>query len=254
MDFLRSLYPPLHERLPLPALYIPTAYILYGVTIFIPGKIGRVALILPLLLLLVIGKPFYTVGNPGDDYASTGGPFGLALMFVDFFIFCPLELEPLRFVGQLSRPNKDVGIREDDCCTPWQKFKWSSRLMSTIRGIGWNIQVKGVPHNADANSERWAFVRSSLLRSAVSQLRRLVSVYLIGLAMTARVSSPTAVPTWIWNTVIGWAGGSWAYNGVDAAYNLGAALTVAVSLCEPWEWPPMFGWLSEAWSVRQMWR
>lgn len=175
-------------------------------------------------------------------------------MFIDFLVICPLESEPLRFTGRLEQSRKDVGISEDDCSTPGQKFRWAARTVTTLRGIGWNVQVKGIPDHPDAYTGRWIFVRRSLLRSAISQCRRLISVYAIGLAIAARESPRLSASSWIWSVVIGWAGGSWAYNGVDAAYNLGAALTVAVGLCEPWEWPPMFGPLKEAWSVRQMWR
>lgn len=63
MNFLRGIYPALGERHPLPALYVPTAYILYAVAIFMPGKISRVFIILPLLVLLALGKPFYTLGK-----------------------------------------------------------------------------------------------------------------------------------------------------------------------------------------------
>lgn len=193
-------------------------------------------------------------GNAGDDYASTGGPLGLVLMFIDFLIICPLESEPLTYNGQLEQSRNDAGISENDCSTPGQKFKWVARLITTLRGIGWNIQVKGVPGHPDAHTDHWVFVRRSFLRAAISQSRRLMSVYMIGRAISARESCTLSAPPWFWNVVVGWAGGSWAYNGVDAAYNLGAALTVAVGLCKPWEWPPMFGPLKKAWSVRQMWR
>jgi hypothetical protein len=56
------------------------------------------------------------------------------------------------------------------------------------------------------------------------------------------------------DSVVGWSGAIWIWDRLTCFYSLAAAFSVAVGLCETWEWPPLMGQLSDAWSVRQMWR
>ncbi len=254
MDFLRRLYPPLNERRPLPALYIPTIYVIYAITVFIPGKYARIFVTFPVLLVLALGVPCFTTGDISQDYGSGGAPFSLLLAYIDFYIFSQLEDEPRRWTGQLNPKNAVTDIREDDCTTMWQKIEWTLRFTTIVRGIGWNVQVKGVPVHHAANSSRFEFVRQIAFFSARCWVYKLLCVAGIGFATSIHAESESPVLRPCTSILIGWLGGAWAMNGINWLYSTAAALTVALGIYQPWEWPPLFGPLSEAWSVRQMWR
>lgn len=255
MEFLNSIYPPLHERTPLPALYVPAAYALYALTPFLPGKTGRNFIIFPLLLSLALANPFYTLGDANGDYGTSIAPIGLCLMYFDFFVLCVHEDDQVRYSGARGPDAaKDAGTGEDDCKTLSEKIKWSLRLTTAIRGIGWNWQVKGVPPLRDAELTRRKFVMRQLARASLLWVCKMLSLYLLAFTGTAEKHTRSPLLRWAFYAAFGWCGAASGWNGLKVIYHVSAAINVGIGLCEQWEWPPLFGSLSEAWSVRQMWR
>lgn len=233
MDLLRNVYPPLDERAPLPGFYIPAIYATYFVTLLLPYRNVRILTTLPLLFALVIVfKPYFTAGSAGDDYGISANLIIPLVLYVDFLILSMREGEPVRFTSQLIPTKKDAGISEEDCTTTREKAKWTLRLITTQRGIGWNVQVNGVPNHPNAQAARWAFVRKSAWKSALCVFRRYLSSYMIGLAITAGGAWQSSAMVWVWKIFLGWAGGSWTYNGLRAFYDGTAAVTVALGICE----------------------
>ena len=255
MERLANMYPKLEERYPLPRLYVLAAYFLFIITPLIPRMTGRVLIILPLLLILTVSYPFFKTSNINDDYGRSFPILGMPLAFLDFFVLSPLEGEDIRYVGQRrSSSEKNRGVDEDGCDTMWKKVKCSARLVSNMRGIGWNWQVKGVPQPADPNPSRSNFVLKQLMLATLSWNYKMLCRYFTGAATAVKLYTDSTIAHYICDVVIGWCGASWAYNGLNCYYRLCTAVSVAVGLCEQWEWPPLFGPLSDAWSVRQLWR
>ena len=83
---------------------------------------------------------------------------------------------------------------------------------------------------------------------------KMVCLYVMGAANASKTTTNNPMIHGILDSVIGWCGAAWAYNGLNTFHRLFAAVSVALLVCEPWEWPPLFVPLREAWSVRQIWR
>ena len=255
MDSLTSIssfYPSLAERRPLPTLYIPVAFCLTIITFFIPSRSIAILTTYPLLVLLALSTPYFTSGDPLSDYGTGGFRLGMTLWYLDFLILSPWTGEDVSFIGD-GKSGKRITAEE-----PKSWFKqliWALRLMVTPnRGIGWSWQVKGVPQDLDVGLSKWKYVRRRFLRGVVTFIRSLAALYVMGLATTIQEQKNDI---WTWtalNAIIGWSGAIWAWNGINYMYNTASAVTVAIGLCEQWEWPPLTGSLSDAWSVRQMWR
>ena len=254
MNHLTSLYPALKHRYQRPSLYLQTAYFLFIITPLFPRKSGRICIILPLLIILAVIYPCFTTGNFSDDYNQFFPLVTLPLAFLDFFVLSPLEGDDVRFLKPPQPGKEATGVSESDCSTAWEKLKWALRLVTNMRGVGWNWQVKGVPEHSNSGLRRFDFVVKYLILAGRSWIYKIMCHYLIGIATAGQFYTNNAIILRVCDVLIGWAGASWAYHGLNSVYRLGAALSVAIRLCEPWEWPPLFGSLSDAWSVRQMWR
>lgn len=253
MEYFRQI-PSLDQRASLPAGYVLTAYALYAVTVFMPGKSARLFITFPLLLLLAAACPFYTTGNASSDYGNAYILLSLVLFYLDFLLLCPLQGESMRFVGPQRGAKSITGVGEDDCATVQDKLVWTARLVTISRGIGWNVQVKGVPAHPLAKSTRSDFVRKMVFRAGRSWVYKLLFMAGMGFATTMKEDAKSSTTRWAMGIAIGWCGAAHSYTGIKWLYSSGAAASVAIGLCEPWEWPPMFGSLRDAWSVRQMWR
>lgn len=256
MDALRSLlhiYPEPADRLPLPTLYLPAGFVLTIIPFFISNDRGRISLTAVPLLPLALGRPFFTAGSPQVDY-NTGGMFvGMLLQYLDFLMLSPTEGEEIAFVGDMRIQAK--AVREADNQTLWQKLKWSLRLMITPnRGIGWSWQVKNVPPNRLAHVPRKEFVKQHLFRSTAAFVRMHLSLYAMGICLGLQANVLGSGTYIVTDVVTGWCGASWAWNGLNYIYSVAAVATAVIGICEQYQWPPITGSLSEAWSVRQMWR
>ena len=255
MDLLTSIssfYPSLAERRPLPTLYIPVAFSLTIIPFFIPSRSIGILTTFPLLVLLALSRPYFTSGDPLSDYATGGVLLGMTLWYLDFLILSPWTGEDVSFIGD-GKSGRRITAKEPKPLL--KQLIWALRLMVTPnRGIGWSWQVKGVPHDPDVGLSKWKYVRRRLLRGVVTFIRSLAALYVMGLATTVQEQRKGL---WTWtalNVIIGWSGAIWAWNGINYMYNIASAVTVAIGLCGQWEWPPLTGSLSDAWSVRQMWR
>lgn len=254
MKNLATFYPNLEKRHDLPRWWVPGSIIVFAVTPLIPGARTRMFSILPILIILAAGKPAFTAHSVSDDYGGAFPALAMPLAFLDFFVLSLLEGKEVRFMGRLDSGKAAAGVSEDDCTTTWKKMKWALRLATSMRGIGWDWQVKGVPQHPDGSSGRTSFVIKYLVLAAISWVCKTACLYVIGAATAAKFHTDSPVARGLLDVVVGWCGVSWAYQGLNANYRLGAALSVGVGMCEPWEWPPLFGSLREGWSVRLMWR
>ena len=260
MDLAASLYPPLHERAPFPALYLPITFFLTLVPFLFPNRRLGVVVTFPILLLLCIRAPFYTFGSPSSDYYNSGPFLAMLLWYLDFLILtptngpdAPVYIGPSRMVAtsDKSKIQALAGLS-----SPLQKLRWAFSLMiPSHRGIGWNWQVKGVPSDPNARLSKWKYVRKHTQRIALTYFRSVAMLIILGFSST--MQKELGGQGWqsiFLNVMMGWTGAIWVWDRLNCFYSLLAALSVAIGLCETWEWPPLTGLLKDAWSVRQMWR
>ncbi|KAI1140803.1 membrane bound O-acyl transferase family-domain-containing protein [Hypoxylon sp. FL0543] len=245
-----SQYPRLDEREPLPPQQLPAALAVVVLGYFLGPGIVQTWGVAYVLLLLGAFRPFFTTGDVVTDYTQSGLFFVLLLSYLDHGT--KTQSGP-RYVGNPDTPLPNGGIGQRDSKTWMEKLKWSLRLATTPRGIGWNWQVKNVPSRPNANRPRLEFVRDRVAELAWRTALKALAVYIAGFCQAVRWSSTSPVASWLLDGVVGWCGAVWSWHTIGVAHAAGAAITVLLGICEPWEWPPVFGRLADAWSVRQAW-
>jgi hypothetical protein len=261
MDLISSLYPVLSERRPYPTLYLPASFFLTLVPFLTSNRLLGVSATFPILLLLCIWAPFYTFGSPSADYYNSGPFMAMLLWYLEFAVFTPPDgPDAPVFIGSASviaAQSKSKAKTLADISSRLQKLRWAFRLMiPPNRGIGWNWQVKSVPSDPNAMLPKWSYVRTHLQNVLVTYLRSVAMLIIMGFASTME-NELNVNQDWqsvVLNAVVGWSGAIWVWDRLGCFYSLAAALSVTIKLCETWEWPPLMGPLSDAWSVRQMWR
>lgn len=261
LDRISSIYPTLEDRRPLPALYTPTAYLFTILPWLLPKSQARILATLPILSLLFFLRPYYTSGSPLEDYNSAIYLFCWLTGYLDFLVFSPALNEPdprfqgpSKVEGSGSYDTYPSGTGIDDCHTLWGRLKFAIRLNIFGRGIGWNWQVKNVPAITDANKTKWTYVRDRFLSAISSFIKRTITVYLLGAAIALQNHIDPGTPVYYaLNIAIGWLVAAWPWHSIPFIYDLAAAASVALGICDQWEWPPYFGPLEEMWSVRRTW-
>jgi hypothetical protein len=251
-----ALYSPLEDRRPVPVWLVPTSILLFIVTPLFTNTQIRVALIVPMLVSMAAITPFYTDGTAQGDYNWPVAPLLCGLAGLDFYVVSPLLSDPVQYEGGAKGQTNHIASSLTEQYVP-ERLRNSINLLCTGplgRGIGWNWQVKGVPSHCYDKMSRGQFAVYHLLLAAKSILYKCFCLYLLGLNASVKAASHNAAVQMLCHVLVGWSGAFWAVNGINTMYRAVAASTVAVGLCDPWQWPPMFGSLQDAWSVRQMWR
>jgi hypothetical protein len=169
MDLIASLYPPLSERRPFPALYLPVCFLLNLVPFLSSDRRLGVLFTLPILLLLCFRAPFYTFGSPSADYYNSGPFLAMLLWYLDFVILSPSDgPDAPIFIGNPSTTvTSETSLVHDrlETRSALQKLGWAFRLMiPSHRGIGWNWQVKSVPPVSNVKFSKRAYVMLHLER------------------------------------------------------------------------------------------
>ncbi|KAI0010928.1 hypothetical protein F4779DRAFT_260529 [Xylariaceae sp. FL0662B] len=251
-NLINPFYPPIEERAPLPAFYLPAAFALLVLGYAIgPGLIRNTA-ISSLLLLLTLQRPYYTAGSVASDYSFSG------VCIIYFLASLDLGNSNPRWIGRTDKPapkDGSSGVAWRDAKTWPQRLGWAFNLATTNRGIGWDWQVKGVPAHPEPDATRLRFVGKRVLDFARHVALKSLAVYGIGFCQTVQ---PAVVQTSPWTAhllgvIENWCGAVWGWNTIGLAYAAGAAITVLLGIYEPWQWPPMLNSVTMAWSVRRIW-
>ncbi|KAI0883682.1 membrane bound O-acyl transferase family-domain-containing protein [Annulohypoxylon maeteangense] len=247
---LFSHYPPVSERLPLPPQQIPIAYAVVILAYFFGPGFFQTQITSYVLMIIAFYRPFFTSGDVVTDYTMSSMFFVLWIMHV--YHAGNKDGGP-RYIGNPEKPLPGGGVGDRDSPTYLQKLKWAVRLTATPRGIGWDWQVKNVPPHPGANLPPLQFVWGQVVEVVWRTALKAVAVYVIGVCKAVQLSTTSLVADWLLDTTVAWCGAVWSWNTIGASNAAGAAITVMLGICEPWEWPPVFGSLGDAWSVRQVW-
>ncbi|KAI8957042.1 hypothetical protein F5Y11DRAFT_113937 [Daldinia sp. FL1419] len=251
---INPFYPPIEERVPLPILYTPGALLLLAVGYAIGPGLIQTTVISSLLVLLFLLRPYYAIGNAVHDYGLSGWFIVFLLLFLDFSSTNP------RWTGRTDgfssrRDGKDIPQSDLKTKTWPQRFVWGLRLATTLRGIGWDWQVKGVPAHLDPDASRLQFVRRRILDLVGHFTVKSIALYVIGLCETVQQAMPSSSlwSGWLAEVIENSAAAIWAWNTVGFAYAIISATAVLLGISEAWEWPPMLNSVATATSVRRTW-
>ncbi|KAL8648013.1 MAG: hypothetical protein Q9210_005225 [Variospora velana] len=164
----------------------------------------------------------------------------------------------------------------------FRKLKWALVLMFNMRGVRWNYQVRNVPKAKPMS--KWSFVFSQTLAAVYYMLAADLVVQLgIHLFYTASDGQVGALNTkyltlrhrhWRWRFVKALVFGATPYYICCLQYTIGSVVAVALGLSEPQvsitvakpaafvagasahrtqDWPPYFGSIGDATTVRAFW-
>jgi hypothetical protein len=275
--------PPQIITLQIPLLYLNNIIIL---AIGPKRQTLRLAISLPILILLVT-QSLYRQWDAGwgNHYAINCLVWSVVFMYVDWILLSSPDKERWRKI-QYSAPQGASHssakalvagkIREDEVVerktsykemaggageTFWTRCWWGCRLATTNRYTGWTQQVKNVP-SVSSHCPRWRFVARKMLRTALFYLLKdIVVSYSVSTPHGSWVdirdtkvyqALPTSSPFLykFWFTWVHIALTCVSMEFANAAYG---TLSVATGLAHPRDCPPMFGSVSDLYSVRRAW-
>jgi hypothetical protein len=251
----------------------------------------RLAISLPILILLVT-QSLYRQWDAGwgNHYAINCLVWSVVFMYVDWILLSSPDKEGWRKI-QYSVPQgashpsarafDDVvagKITADEVVerkmwykdtaggageTFWTRYWWGARLATTNRYTGWSQQVKNMPmSDISSNYPRLHFVARKVVRTALFYaLKDIVVSYSASTPHGSWVDIrgrkvyqpfPTSSPFLykFWFTWVHIALTCVSMEFANAAYG---TLSVATGLAHPRDCPPMFGSLSDLYSVRMAW-
>ncbi|KAG6988940.1 thioredoxin reductase gliT [Physcia stellaris] len=143
-----------------------------------------------------------------------------------------------------------------------QKLKWALVVMFNMRGIRWNFQVKNVPQPKQRLNRR-RFLARQLLNLIYYFVAADVVVQLgIRLFYTAADGESSILdskdltllhPDWRWSFTKALVFGASPYYICSLQYTLFSIPAVLLGFSKPEDWPPIFGSLGSATTVRAFW-
>lgn len=246
---LNTVYPPLEARSQLPPWYLAACMTL-TISPFIVQQ-SRIGLAINSLLLCVLWLRYfcYTTGDAVSDYYNSGPVIALFPWYIDFVLCTPRQGAYAPVFNALNGPQSLQSLQ-----TTFQRLKWSIRLMLPAqRGIGWNWQVKGVPKDPWSSFSKTKCIAMHIAWAVCHYGQSTLMLVMLGWSVSYADQTNNPIIRSIAQGATGWAGAIWTWNRLCCAYNVAAAVCIASSICDSWEWPPLMGPLHDAWSVRQMW-
>ena len=140
--------------------WVSIPFLLICISSFLlPPGAPRLVLTFPAILYLVFRVRTSTSGNQVEDYILAVNACGLIYKYVSFVVLKTPEFEIHRVF--MSGAKKGSKIPEDPVAMePWDKLKWSIQFWTSLRGVGWNWQVKNVDELPEKLlSKRWVLPR-----------------------------------------------------------------------------------------------
>lgn len=138
--------------LPSPGSFlVPTIFFVSFYGSLLPPSRNRCIYVTVMVLLIASLVVKYPTGDPLQDELVPIQVLLLSVQWIDLYVLHTPEQEYWR----VSAPESEVGGRtRSDIGLGWAaKVQWVWSLKSTLRGVGWNWKVKGVPK--EERMEKW---------------------------------------------------------------------------------------------------
>ncbi|KAF7194662.1 Acetyltransferase sirH [Pseudocercospora fuligena] len=231
----------------------------------------RVVFVFPIVSFLAFTRIVYTTGSISDDYFVCVITLLTFLSFTDHMIIGALQDRQARLLNSPKGPRsgsstavkafKNSGIKGvalEDCVSYKERFYWACALLSSWRGVGWNWQVAKIPSNRDIGLTNRQAAYRHLTRVVKLWIRRSAEMYLINFSATLRTRNSedgdgSLAYTLLIEIIFIWSCQTRIFDSSKMLYSTAAAITTFLGICSPSEWPPLFGKVGNAWSVRRTW-
>jgi hypothetical protein len=224
-----------------PGLFLLAEAITFVSLVVRPSR-HRWILFVPILSICVYLVLFTTCENNASNNLIACNLFTLIFTSLDLVVLTDVQNE-LRLVGQKT-PISTASLSS--------RFWWALRLLHSPRGIGWAHEPTAHirPHPTTSRAQ---FLRDQLLRSAKY-------ILIFDVARVLSYSNPYFQKGGLSLTDAGWLWRSTVLAHVVTSYTILGLITtvysivsVALGLTAPGDWPPFFGYIGDAYTVRRSW-
>jgi hypothetical protein len=256
-----------------PAWHFPVHLAICFLSTALPlGKRVRAYFVLPIILYNTLLRITYTTGAQKDDYFNAMMFLIFTLTYTDHLVVSSLiQNEGARYIDpertqdpSKPKPSPHEGKALSDCATFRERLVWAARLFTNWRGIGWNWQINKLPTNPDLGVSRRQAIARHLRRLVKYFIRHAILLCILTFSRTV-ITDPyrnsdngtadksSQIQTLALSVIIIWTAQVWTMDTSKIMHHTFATVTIALNLCSPADWPPLWGNLSDCWSVRQVW-
>ena len=231
----------------LPHILLPLSQLL---CLSLPPFRLRSAVFVPWILYLAYGT--YT-NHMGDTVASRA----LSGMHWTVFLGTLCKLVWARPEHDFWRLDRIQGEGITMSAFSPRKLRWAASLVFNLRGIGWNWQVKGVPaHRAPQQKAQF------LVYQFGDWVKYYIITDLLGLYFETyhHAEGPALASLNLWDqhslarsAANALFAGAKLYYPIQMNYTLASMISVLLGVCEPKDWPPLFGSIALATTLRNFW-
>ncbi|KAH7403094.1 hypothetical protein BKA64DRAFT_641113 [Cadophora sp. MPI-SDFR-AT-0126] len=239
--------------------FLPLTLLAFIVSTMLPRK-ARIAFAVPYLVFLIGQVRAVSTGDNVKDFSRASFIFGFVLKFIDFGILTRdgevykiKNREPSTQRAASASGSKDQAPVEAKVSL-WAKFKDSAELwLFTLRGIGWNWEVGGIPVREPQTTSYFLF--RTTLQIFGSYLAWDICKHAMGLFSYIQSNHRGSFfdEPLISQVLLTWLHQLEAFCFINLPYQIGAFLTVATGFETPEDWPPLFGTPSDGYLVSRAW-
>lgn len=249
-----------------PALYV-TAELIAILGYASASSRFRWLFFIPIAVICIYLIFYTTTGNLASDYSFGGAITALFFTTSDFLVLNPdirNELKPSTSTRKqlgLLKSSKEKA-REDDGGISleagwWDRFCWALKLRFNPRGVGWTHEApstqKTAPLPKKRSGSRTSFVLTRLFEGALNAI-------ILDICTVGAKENPSFVKGgslleagWAWRTVSVFQFVGMTYCSLRMMHSFLSAAFVGTRISDPEDWPPLFGKLGEAYTVRRFW-
>ncbi|KAJ7732656.1 membrane bound O-acyl transferase family-domain-containing protein [Mycena metata] len=234
---------------PFPYAYLALYLALILAALITPPSPYRRLFFVPILVLT-----WRLVHDAQAGYLTSTLWFGYLLVASDYILLTDVQRD-LHQVPDTADPRSTrVTIRNIEYASLKTRIKWALQLFVSPRGVGWAHEPRAaLPAGAPPNTPRMKFILGQTAWLVLAFLRfDLMNLHARwNPAFYTRVGMVAAGWTW---RLVGTAGfGMGAAAGLSTAHYALSIVFVALHLSTPQDWPPLFGSLADATTVRAFW-
>ncbi|KAJ7035130.1 membrane bound O-acyl transferase family-domain-containing protein [Mycena alexandri] len=234
---------------PFPHAYLALYLALILAALVTPPSPHRRLFFVPILVLT-----WRLIHDAQAGYFTSTLWFGYLLVASDYILLTDVQRELHQVPDTADSRSTRVTIRNIEYAPLKARIKWALQLFISPRGVGWEHEPRSaIPSGAPPNTPRIKFIiRQSACLVVAFLCFDIMNLHLRwNPAFYARMGMVSAGWTW---RFVGTAGfGMGAAAALSTVHYTLSIIFVALGVSVPQDWPPLFGDLASATSVRAFW-
>jgi len=232
----------------------PFSLPLFGLlqALIVLGYTLRLSWYRPLLFIPIAAISCYLILRTDAGFAGSG--IGGAIATHMLFAFDGIVLKDVKQI--LYRVGEKPG--QILPASFLERLSWSWHLHNSPRGVRWAHELSHIPTypaTLSTPEQKRAFVTSRIFVVVFSVALQLVISIINGANVALTPGAPRLVDQSVYVRVMSLVGlATPAYTCMNALHCMASIILVAAGISEPADWPPLFGCLTNMYSVQNFWR